>query len=82
MKKKSYVKIFHKIDFLDGLMDPLLRTKPNGRNAAASSLSIASTSHIVPTNAKSKNKQIVNCKRCSHPSDDEKNDENTPPLSE
>jgi hypothetical protein len=24
MKKKSYIKIFHKIDFLDGLMDSLL----------------------------------------------------------
>ncbi len=23
-EKKSYIKIFHKIDFLDGLMDPLL----------------------------------------------------------
>jgi len=24
MKKNLYVKFFHKIDFLDGLMDPLL----------------------------------------------------------
>ncbi|CAF1543997.1 unnamed protein product [Adineta ricciae] len=52
-----------------------LRTKPNGRNDATSSSSVLSSSHVVATNTKSKNKQTAYSNKRSHLSDDE----NSPP---